>query len=189
MNHVQVASPASVPPRHAPGVLPPAVCSYVEAGRAFVKTLRTLTPADRAELRRDDPFVCETFWTCMKAAHQAALAAGVRPERFRQMECTLAVMVPLLALGVERFTDTGRDVGRLLHDSRVTPRRVEAVLTEHSLHGFIDSLEGVLRASRIHLDFGILLGDLIEFQEDRVEARRRWSRSLFLGFEPVALGN
>lgn len=161
--------------------LPRMVRQYVAAGRAFIQSYRMLSKGEQAAVRRDDPLLQEPFWRCANRAATVARAFGVQREvDLEHMVQTLAQMAVLLNLKSARFDDAcGNDLGHLLQDNKLTDRRIEAVLTEKSAASLLTTLEATLQIGSQKIDFGVLLGDLVQFSLYPSAARQRWAFSLY----------
>lgn len=156
--------------------------SYVGAGRSFARAHFDLSKGDQASLRREDPLLHGAFWQCVAKA-KAALPAEFSVMRVetleKTLENTLAAMAPLLTLSASRFGSGGQDIGRLLRSTALSDRRIEAILTEKTVDRLVEGLESALSITKGPIDFGVLLGNLMEFQVNAGDARRQWARSLF----------
>lgn len=156
------------------------------AGRAFRSAYERLSPGERSGLRQGDPFTQAAFWSCVAAAKTlAGIAAGSTSEA--TLERVLAFMVPLLSL--KTSNNNGQNLGALIRDKggALSPRRIETIFSEPDTATLCEHIESVATIAKLSIDFGVLLDDLITFQFKPIDVRRRWSRSLFVGMEPVAV--
>lgn len=157
------------------------------AGRAFKSAYDALSKGDRASLRHDDVSLQRSFWACLGASRKAAgLYASTQ-----EIEAVFSHAIPLFALKHMQGINPkhGKNLGELMQHPELKARRVEGVMSESNISTLCEQIESISTIAKLSLDYGVLIADLIEFNNDSGQVRRKWARSLYLNFTSVDLSS
>ncbi|MDD2465403.1 MAG: hypothetical protein PHI97_15510 [Desulfobulbus sp.] len=149
----------------------------VKAGQAFAECYYLLGEQEKSQLiNNKNPYTSRYFWLCMNMARKEC-------HKLYQPLYEHALHLLQFIIPVTDYANFGSVLSK--HNSCINIERVEFLFNEYEQNGLIEYLQQILgiirtkKRSLIHLDFGLLLFDLEEFNFRPNMVMRRWATGYF----------